>query len=202
MDSRERFERLATMAELLGEEAAAERLRAATDGLRDRAFRIVVFGEFNRGKSTLINALLGRVVLPARLVPTTGHITEVTYGSHAEIEVAYADGRRERCPPERLDEFASLRDGLAREDVREVRVFVPHALLEAGLILIDTPGVSDAAAQTARAEAALEGADLVLFVLDATRLLGETERDMILTWMVGTWGKPVVPVLNVRGWLI
>lgn len=196
MDFGERFERLATMAELLGEEATAERLRAAADGLRDRAFRIVVFGEFNRGKSTLINSLLGRVVLPARLVPTTGHVTEVVYGSPAEIVVSFADGRSERCPPERLDEFASLRDGLAREDVREVRVLVPHGLLEAGLILIDTPGVSDAAAQTARAEAALEGADLVLFVLDATRLLGEAERDMILTWMVGTWGKPVVPVLN------
>lgn len=194
----DRCEPLAKELESLAEEPLALALRQAAAALDHGPFpfRIVVFGEFNRGKSTLLNALLGRVVLPAKLVPTTGHVTTVSWGDDERVAVRFADGRSETCPLPRLEEFAVLKEGAAREDVAAIDVFVRSPLLQAGLRFVDTPGVSDAAAQTRRAEDALREADLVLFVLDATRLLGESERDLVERFMIGRFAKPVVPVLN------
>lgn len=194
----DRCEALAKELESLAEEPLALGVRQAAAALDSGPFpfRIVVFGEFNRGKSTLVNALLGRVVLPAKLVPTTGHVTTVLWGEDERVAVRFADGRSETCPLARLEEFAALKGGAAREDVAAIDVFVRCGLLQAGLRFVDTPGVSDAAAQTRRAEDALLEADLVLFVLDATRLLGESERDLVERFMIRTRAKPVVPVLN------
>src|SRR5262249_50974712 len=58
------------------------------------------------------------------------------------------------------------------------------------------PGVSDEARQTERARTAVERADLVLLVLDATQLLGSYERDLAVEWITNELGKPLVPVLN------
>ena len=57
----------------------------------ERLVSLVVFGEFNRGKSTLVNAILGRVVLLAKLVPTTGHVTTVLWGEEERVRVQFAD---------------------------------------------------------------------------------------------------------------
>ena len=51
------------------------RLRMLRESFDAPELRVVVFGEFSRGKSTLINALLGRSALPAKAMPTTGHVT-------------------------------------------------------------------------------------------------------------------------------
>jgi len=76
----------------------------------------------------------------------------------------------------------------------EVQVVSP--LLARGLVIVDAPGVNDADAQTARAERAVAQADLVLFVLNATRILAMGERRLAAGWMARGLCKPVVPVLN------
>jgi predicted GTPase len=79
----------------MGESERAQRFQVLRESLDDANLRIVIFGEFSRGKSTLINALLGRAVLPAKLIPTTGHITRIVFGTPEEIRVRYVDGRME-----------------------------------------------------------------------------------------------------------
>lgn len=182
----------------VGEHAVARRLMALGQALDQRELRVLIFGEFNRGKSTLINALLGRVVLPAKLVPTTGHVTRVVSGprEREEVRVRRADGSTERGRLDQLDTLGSLRDGRAREGIEQIEVTVDAPLLREGIVLIDTPGVNDSAEQTARAEAAVAEADIVLLVLDARQPLRETERTFAAGWMTGELGKPVVPVLN------
>jgi hypothetical protein len=108
---------------------AAERLRVLRKAFDLPELRVAVFGEFSRGKSTLINALLGRVVLPAKLVPTTGHVTWLAAGPD-EVRVRYADGRAEVCPLTRLEQLTGLDgDGRAREDVAAVVVAADAPLL-------------------------------------------------------------------------
>lgn len=165
-------------------------------GLNDPALRVVIFGEFNAGKSTLINAMLGRKVLPARCRPTTGHITRVFWGPTDEVRVHLRGGKVESCPLADIESFAVLDIHCrAREDVDFIDVFVNVPLLQQGLVLIDTPGVHEKEAQTNRARRAVAQADLVLFVLRATQLLG-MEECKAMSWMTKELRKPVVPVLN------
>jgi predicted GTPase len=181
----------------VGEDEQAQRLAGLRESLADAELRVVVFGEFNRGKSTLINALLRRFVLPAKLIPTTGHVTRVVFGTNEEVRVRYTDGRVLTCALNQLDSFSSLsRDGLAREDVDSIEVVVNSPLLREKLILVDTPGVKEHEAQTRRAVEAISKADLVLLILDARQLLSGNERDLAVDWLTKKLGKAVVTVVN------
>src|SRR4028119_1155537 len=63
------------------------------DYLEDPIFRIAVFGPFNYGKSTLLNALLGTRTLPIDLIPTTGAAIRVKYGKEPYTRIKLLDGR-------------------------------------------------------------------------------------------------------------
>jgi tRNA U34 5-carboxymethylaminomethyl modifying GTPase MnmE/TrmE len=180
-----------------GEAEHAERLAVRGAGLASPELRVVVFGEFSRGKSTLINALLGRRVLQAKAIPTTGHVTRIVYGEHDEVRALMRGGEVRTCGLDDLGSFTTLDlDRKAREDVEAIEVAVTCPLLRDGLVLIDTPGVCDPGAQTERALAAIASADLVLLVLNASQLLTEKEHELAVDWMARGMDKPVVPVVN------
>src|SRR5579871_4213508 len=71
---------LAGINEQMEQPARAARILADRDGLQSRHFTLLVLGEFKRGKSTLINRLLGADVLPVGAAPTTAVVTRVAYG--------------------------------------------------------------------------------------------------------------------------
>ncbi len=116
-----------------------EELRAKLEG---RHFHLVVMGQFKRGKSTLINALLGAEILPTAIVPLTSIVTRIGYGETPAAAVLYLDGRREEVPLAEIHRFvterANPKNGL---QVKEVEVFFPSPLLRDGVRIIDTPGV-------------------------------------------------------------
>lgn len=186
----------------IGESKRAKKLTGLYELLSVRELQVTIFGEFNRGKSTLINALLGRVVLPAKLIPTTGHITRVVFGSNEEVHVHHLDGRIDKHRLDQLDSFSSLNgQGLAQEDIDVIEVAVDNPLLKSNLTFIDTPGVNERAAQTRRAVTAIEKADLVLFVLDARQLLNNQERSFAIDWLSKELGKSIVPIVNFMNFL-
>src|SRR5215470_15792497 len=65
--------------------------------INDR-FHLVVVGEFNHGKTTFVNALLGESVLPVGVTPTTAAIHHLKYADKPEATVVYSSGRREKIP--------------------------------------------------------------------------------------------------------
>ena len=180
-----------------GEVEHAARLAKRGNELESPELRIVVFGEFSRGKSTLINALLGRRVLQAKAMPTTGHVTRIVHGEREEVRAWLRGGEVKICALEDLVSFTTLDlDRNAREDVEAIEVSVGCPLLENGITLFDTPGVCDPGAQTERALAAIASADLVLLVLNASQLLTETEHELAVDWMIRGLGKTIMPVVN------
>lgn len=181
----------------VGEAECAGRLAKRGAELGSPELRVVVFGEFSRGKSTLINALLGRRVLEAKAMPTTGHVTRIVHGEREEVRAAMRGGDVKTCALTDLGSFTTLDlDRTAREDVEAIEVAVNCPLLRDGMTLIDTPGVCDPGAQTARALAAIASADLVLLVLNASQPLTEKEHELAVDWMVRGLDKAVVPVVN------
>lgn len=110
--------------------------------LRENRFNLVVLGAFKRGKSTLINALLGAPVLPTAIVPLTSVVTILGYGEHLSIEVHFQNGqRRAISQPELVDYITEKGNPRNRKGVREVEIAYPSEYLRDGVRIIDTPGV-------------------------------------------------------------
>jgi GTPase Era involved in 16S rRNA processing len=155
--------------------AAVEELRRRLTG---QVLRVLVVGEAKRGKSTLVNALLGRPVLPMGVVPLTAVTTVVTYGDHEHAEVAFTGGRRERVDLEEVGAYVTERGNPDNtRGVDAVTVYVDAPLLAGGVELVDTPGTGSVLEhQTVEANAALDAMDAAIFVLTVDPPVSSSER--------------------------
>jgi len=150
-------------------EIPAEDLSALVDsvGQLDELFLLVVVGEFNAGKSALINALLGREVLAEGVTPTTSKIHHVGWGEELTREPMGAVGERITAPVETLRQ----------------------------LTIVDTPGTNALdRAHEALTTDYVPRADLVVFVTSSDRPLSESER--VFLEAIRQWGKKVAMVVN------
>jgi GTPase Era involved in 16S rRNA processing len=154
-------------AELLAE------LRDLGERFAEERLQLAVIGQFKRGKSSLLNALIGEEVLPSGVLPVTAIPTFLEHGDR-KVTVRFADGRREEFPALSADELRETLKSFVSEagnphnerKVRQVEVRVPSPLLRSGMTMIDTPGVGSTFEHNTRAaEAALPHADVALFVL-------------------------------------
>lgn len=130
-----------------------EQLAAAWREVRGRFeradFTVAVAGEFNRGKTTVVNRLLG-LELPVGVLPTTALMTRIGYGPEPRLHYRAPDGRRETLPlsAEAFDRFTAERMGDEAEGLLQVEV--PDEWLHSrGLAFVDTPGAGDLSAARA-----------------------------------------------------
>ncbi|MGM3309023.1 dynamin family protein [Anabaena sp. WFMT] len=161
-------------------------------------FQIAVFGPFNHGKSTLLNAMLGNRTLPIDLIPTTGAAITVKYGSDVRTRIMLVDGTEiYRSGTDILQKFAIL-DGnrQMRKDVASVEVFCPHPFLETGIEFVDLPGTNDREAQDNLVRDKLLETDLVIQLLDARKLMTLGERENLRDWLLDRGIKTVIFVAN------
>lgn len=160
--------------------------------------RVAVFGPFNYGKSTLLNAILGQKTLPIDLIPTTGAAIRVRYGAELQTTIRLNDGQT-ICEPgtDILKKFAILDDDRRmRLDVADITVSCPNSLLELGMELIDLPGTNDREAQDQLVQTELLKADLVLQVLDGRKLMTLGERENLRDWLLDRGITTVIFVVN------
>ncbi|MCR5175244.1 MAG: dynamin family protein [Anaerovibrio sp.] len=162
------------------------RLASKFEGLRrdiqNDYYTVVVLGEFKRGKSTFVNALLGESLLPMDILPETATINAIMYKDQPAVQVVHQDGRLEQGEPtlDYLKKFSARQGNNAAEGVRYIKIGYPSKLLKNRVILVDTPGVSDLDEQ--RCDVTYEfipKANAVIFLLDANSPLKKTEKDFI-----------------------
>ena len=133
----------------------------------DELFLLVVVGEFNAGKSALVNALLGAKVLSEGVTPTTSRVTLVKWGEQVEEKV--------------VDQSFAL--------------FTHPLPLLQELNIVDTPGANAVLREHERlTDEFVPRSDLVLFVTSADRPMSESERQFLER--IRMWGKKVVIALN------
>jgi Dynamin family len=187
------------VAHAYGDERREQDVRALLTRLAAGRFQLAVIGQFSRGKTTLMNALLGEAYLPMGALPMTSVVTTVRYGtrpralvrSHAtalpvEVAVAEVASFVARASAERT-----------RMQVASVEVEIPAELLRLGFEFVDTPGVGSAiAANTAATLRYLPRADAVVFVTGFDSALTGAEADF-LTTAAGQAGKLFL-VINKR----
>jgi GTPase SAR1 family protein len=109
---------------------------------QESQFYLVFLGQFKRGKTTLLNALLGVDLLPTGVLPLTSIVTIVRYGGEACGRVEFLDGHIRQVPLQELPNFVTERGNPRnRKRVAQVEVTYPAAGLADGLCLVDTPGI-------------------------------------------------------------
>jgi len=136
--------RLVTLARLASEAGAPE-IASDASGLADRLaegrFYVACLGQFKRGKSTLLNALVGQPLLPSGIIPITTAVTVLRWGSELRARVWLEQDWREIGVGDLAAYVSEEHNPANRKGVSLVEVFVPSPLLAHGMCLVDTPGV-------------------------------------------------------------
>jgi len=112
-------------------------------------YHLAVLGQFKRGKSTLLNALLGEPFLPSALLPLTSIPTFISWGENRRAKVVFHDGHAAEASFEKSTDVSEFLARYVTEEgnpknklfVARVEVECPTPLLKGGLVLIDTPGI-------------------------------------------------------------
>ena len=187
------FEKLAGAAEIAGLASVARDIRTRRiPKLDEERFSLVVLGEFNHGKSTFINALLGTPLLPVGITPTTAVLTHISHGPKALADLVLDSGERRSLDPARIADWATV-DGLTANEaarpattgaspdaVHYLDLRVPAPILADSLTIVDTPGVNDINEQRAEITYGyVPRADAAIFLLDATQILTASERQFL-----------------------
>ena len=108
----------------------------------EKTLNIAVLGRFKAGKSSFLNHLLDRPLLPIGVIPITTAITEIQCGPHERAEILFADGRRDQVPVDRIGDFISeSRNPENFKQVARVRVELPSMERYRGIRFVDTPGL-------------------------------------------------------------
>ncbi len=158
-----------------------KRLRELKDKLTEQQFNLVVMGQFKRGKSTFINALLGAEIVPIAIVPLTSVVTILRFGPEPKGVVRYLAGAEEEIMLSDIARFVTERGNPENKlGVKYVEVFYPCDYLKDGVRIIDTPGVGSVFQHnTDIAYAYLPYVDAGIFVVTADPPLGQSEHQFL-----------------------
>ncbi|MCX7719126.1 MAG: dynamin family protein [Candidatus Sumerlaeaceae bacterium] len=162
-------------------EEARERLQALAARWERNVLHVAVLGQFKRGKSTLINALLGHAILPAAAVPVTSVPTFISHGTGPRAQVTFSDGSSQPAPPAELPRYVT-ESGNPHNilQVERVDVICPAPLLQPGVVILDTPGIgSTHRHNTMVTLGLLPVCDAAIFVLSADPPVTEAELEFL-----------------------
>lgn len=186
--------RLAELAQELGSEHVWEDATTLAQRTAEGRFYVACVGQFKRGKSTLLNGLLGDRLLPAGVLPLTTVPTVVRYGSSRRARVRFKGGAWTDIAPEDLAQYVS--EDLNPENkkgVIGVEAFSPSPLLARGMCLVDTPGLGSVfAGNTAATQAFIPHIDAGIVVVGADPPIAGEE-----VTLVAEIGKQVAHLLVV-----
>lgn len=172
--------KLAAIADQLGADHIAKQARELFERVSGGRFYLACVGQFKRGKSTLLDALVGEPVLPTGVVPVTTVPTVLRYGSSRSGRVLM-DGEWRDIALTDLAQFVS--EELNPENskrVEGVEVFLPSSLLVNGMCLVDTPGIGSVfAGNTDTTEQFIPQIDAAILVVGADPPLSGEELALI-----------------------
>ncbi|EPH42187.1 hypothetical protein STRAU_4757 [Streptomyces aurantiacus JA 4570] len=182
------------VAAALGSGHRVRDLQAVHDRLISDRFRVLFVGNFDAGKSTLINAMLGDEVLPARFLPTTGIVTVVRYGSERRAFFCPPHNSEGPTPPPvrvPISEFEKhltiAEDGAGPSLYSRAEIEWPADILRNGVEIIDSPGLDDPLKDGAvRMESTIRqvaGADIVVYVSACGGAMGRGDMNFIHTYL-------------------
>lgn len=161
-------------------------IRAFQDDFSRYRFQIAVVGEFNRGKSSLLNILLGQQILPEGVVATTAAINRITYGSTPRAYIRFKD-RTTQDKEISLDKLTEYVTKLTEESaavaatIDEIVIEYPSVLGLTDVDFIDTPGLNDDVDMNEITLSQLEQANMAIVALMPLFPYSDTENQFVLS---------------------
>ena len=197
----------------------ANKLREDLKLLENESFNLVVIGEFSRGKSTFVNAMLGKALLPSSKSATTNVISKILYGDVPEFTLNFKDGtfkqvsedefsaikaQAEENPSkfQQLKNFVkinSLTNTVDFSNIDHAVVSYPLSFCQNNVEVVDTPGTNDL--NVGRMEITynyLKKAEAAILVLSATQPLTSSEKDFLKEQVIGNQIKDIFIVINFK----
>jgi len=149
--------------------------------LESPQFEIAVFGRVSSGKSSLLNHIAGRNVLPVGVTPVTAVPTRLVRGESLSVVVHFAETRPRRVDPKELAEYASEEKNHGNyKHVTGITVEIPSQRLREGVVLVDTPGIGSLATSgSAETFAYLPRCDLSVVLIDAGSTLNQEDLSLL-----------------------
>jgi hypothetical protein len=188
--------RLAELADEFDAEQVAADARSVAERVSEGRFYVACIGQFKRGKSSVLNALVGDSVLPTGVVPVTAVPTIVRYGSRAAARVRFEAGGWTDIPLKTVDEYVSEEKNPENaKHVAALEIFVPSPLLATGMCFVDTPGLGSVfTGNTAATQAFIPHIDAALVVIGADPPLAGEE--LVLVEAVARHVQDLIIALN------
>lgn len=195
-DGAARLLHLATLAEELGAEEVSAESRELASRVSEGRFYVACVGQFKRGKSTLINALIGQPILPTGFIPVTAVPTVIRFGGSAKARIRTREGIWKDIKISDLKQYVTEElNPENQKGVQGAEVFVPGPLLSSGMCLVDTPGLGSVfTGNTAATQAFIPHIDAALVVVGADPPLAGEE--LTLVEAVGKQVQELILVLN------
>ena len=188
--------RVAELADEFGSERVREEATALAQRTSEGRFYVACIGQFKRGKSTLLDALLADRVLPTGVLPITAVPTVVRHGLSRSARVRFQGGTWVDIPPEDLMQYVSEDlNPENKKNVAGVEVFSPSPLLIQGMCFVDTPGLGSVfAGNTAATQAFVPHIDAAIVVVGADPPISGEE--LALVEEVGKHVHDLIVVMN------
>lgn len=172
----------------------------------EEMFRVIVIGGFSRGKSTLINALIGKPILPAKLTPTTAVITVIKYGEEPRAVVRYRNtGETLEVPVDSLRDYLMIpRKAQSQNGVPQwidtpaemVEIYYPLEMCKNGVEIVDSPGLEEDETRQKITMRFLNECDAAIVVLSCQQLLTIQEERFIREELVARGFDHIFYALN------
>jgi hypothetical protein len=188
--------RLAEMADEFDARQVASDARSVAERVIEGRFYVACLGQFKRGKSSVLNALVGEAVLPTGVVPITTVPTIVRYGSRTAARLRFETGGWTDLPvSEVVDYVSEEKNPENAKHVAGLEIFVSSPLLATGMCFVDTPGLGSVfTGNTAATQAFIPHIDAALVVIGADPPLAGEE--LVLVEAVSKYVRDLILVLN------
>lgn len=170
-----------------GDENTVKNIQVQKKNLEENKFSIVVVGEFSAGKSTLLNAMMGRRMLPSFTQETTATVNFLRGKNEAPNNepgiVYYNDGSYEVLPNTELEtitKFVSTKGEDVASTVNHLDVYLDSEFLKDGVMLVDSPGLNGVAeGHKEITENQIKQSNASIFMFDATRPGSKTDFETL-----------------------
>ncbi|MBR5825182.1 MAG: dynamin family protein [Paludibacteraceae bacterium] len=172
----------------VGDKTVLAQLNDASIQLKDDMLRVLVMGKFSCGKSTLLNALMGQALLPAKPTPTTAVISEILYADKAEAILYPKDGYSRGTSPislkiEDLGKYIIIDHSIANEDelkkknpFKKLVVKYPLSICKHGIMFIDSPGLDDPTCHDVITKDYLPSADAIVYCMNSSQAFSAADK--------------------------
>lgn len=167
--------------------------------MKEQVFSVGIMGEFRRGKSTVINALLGQEIVPSDIVPTSATLNYIRWDAVPRAVVHFKDGTEKQIDINELSAYVTKITAESKKmsaTVEDAQVYYPCSFCRNGVQIIDTPGLNDDERMTAISERVIPTLDAIVMVLVPDSPFSQSEADFVRTKVMTSDLGRIIFVVN------